>query len=244
MSSFINIPERLLPGDEELEYLRWQMFCELRVAIPGIIQSFDATKQTATVQIAIKEKLKVGLIVKDVDIDVLRDVPICTMRAGAFAVTIPVQAGDECLLIFGDACIDGWWQSGGMQTQMDRRRHDLSDAFAIVGIWNQKRVLQNYSTNALQIRTEDGTVLVELQNDTINITAPTVNVNASDTVTIQGSNEINVEGGVVSISGSTLDVSSSTVTISGTTSIQSIDFLSHTHTGVMSGGSISGPVSS
>ena len=89
-----------------------------RVCMPGIIQSFDAAAQTVTVQPALREKMLVDGDEYWIDIPLLVDVPIVVPRAGGYALTLPIQAGDECLVVFGDMCIDGWWQSGGVQNQV------------------------------------------------------------------------------------------------------------------------------
>lgn len=81
----------------------------------------------------------------------LLDVPIVLPRAGDYILTLPVQAGDECLVIFADQCIDAWWQNGGVQNPMERRRHDLSDGFAILGTWSQPRRLAKFSTDTMQL---------------------------------------------------------------------------------------------
>ena len=149
----------------------------LRVACPGIVRSFDATEQTVTVQIAIREKrLMADGTEQWVEIPQLVDVPIVFPRAGGYAVTFPVKEGDECLVIFGDMCIDAWWQSGGVQNQIDCRRHDLSDGFAVFAPWSQPRVLSNYSTDSVQLRNEDGSAYVEISGSTVNIKGGTVNI--------------------------------------------------------------------
>jgi hypothetical protein len=48
-------------------------------------------------------------------------------------VGFPIQQGDECLVVFADFNIDAWHYAGGQQTPLDKRRHDISDGFAIVG---------------------------------------------------------------------------------------------------------------
>ncbi len=149
----------------------------LRVACPGIILSFNPEEQTVAVQPAIREKrvLPSG-DEKWVDIPQLVDVPIVFPRAGGYALTLPVKPGDECLVVFGDSCMDAWWQSGGVQNQIDCRRHDLSDGYAIIGPWSQPRVLKNYSTNTAQLRNESGSAYVEVSGDTVNIVGDTVNI--------------------------------------------------------------------
>lgn len=162
-----------------------QAFIKLRCSVPGIVQSYDATQQTVTVQVAIRE----CLIMEDgaekwTNVPLLLDVPIVFPRAGGYVLTLPITQGDEVLVCFGDACIDAWWQNGGVQNQIDIRRHDLSDAFAIPGPWSQPRRVSNYSTNSCQLRNEAGTAYIELSGSTINIVGSAVNI--SGTTTIEG----------------------------------------------------------
>lgn len=167
----ITVPERL---QDDLEVLR-KMFdgfsSSLRVAAPGIIQSFNAAKQTVKVKIAIREKITnpKTRIVEDVEISELVDVLVFMPRAGGFSLTLPITAGDECFVIFADNCFDAWYQSGGIQNQTDRRRHDLSDGIAICGIWSQPKAIPAYSTNSAQLRNAAGSVMVEVKDDVVNI---------------------------------------------------------------------------
>lgn len=174
----INLNERA-PSEERQNRLDERAASiKTRVAIPGIIQSFDAAAQTVTVRPALREKLNLDGTEQWVDIPLLVDVPVALPRAGGYALTLPIQAGDECLVVFGDMCMDGWWQSGGVQNQVECRRHDLSDGFAIVGIWSQPRVLPNYSTSSAQLRNEEGSAYVEIAGSTINIVGGVVNIKA------------------------------------------------------------------
>jgi phage baseplate assembly protein gpV len=176
----------VLPSNEEELYhtLSDATSSGIRVAIPGIVQSFDATEQTVTVQASIRERVKQpDLTYKWIPIPLLVDVPIVIPRAGGLALTLPVQAGDECLVVFGDMCMDGWWANGGVQNQVEKRRHDLSDGFAILGVWSQPRVLNNYSTTSAQLRTDDGSVFVEVQESGITMQG---NVNIAGTLTTSG----------------------------------------------------------
>lgn len=159
----------------ESEYELYQRMGEkwatdLRVAMPGIVQSFDPVEQTVTVQPAIKERVidQVGNITM-VNLPLLLDVPIVFPRAGGFALTMPVRAGDECLVIFADMCIDAWWSQGSVQVQAEKRRHDLSDGFAILGAWSQPKRIANYSTTSAQLRTEDGTQCIDISSTGIDL---------------------------------------------------------------------------
>lgn len=150
----------------------------LRVAIPGIVQSFNATEQTVTVQPTIRERIRQpDLTDSFVPLPLLVDVPIVFPRAGGFSLTMPINKGDECLVVFLDNCMDSWWQSGGIQNQAEKRRHDLSDGVAILGMWSQPRVVSNYSTTSTQLRADDGNTYIDLKPGTINLVATNVQKN-------------------------------------------------------------------
>lgn len=160
----------------------------LRVAIPGIIQSYNATTQTASVQLAIMEKINMSGNLTWENISTLVDVPIMFPRGGGFSITFPVTKGTECLVIFSDMCIDGFWQSGGVgNLQPDKRRHDLSDGLAIITGISQPNKLTNVSTANLQIRSDDGGTLVDIAKGSIGLTATNVAINSTN-VTIAGKN--------------------------------------------------------
>lgn len=211
----INLPERMSPDTEMLHKLRSGLLSDLRVAAPGIIKSFDAAKQTVTVQVAIRERVNLDGKLSWKDIPILVDVPVCMPRAGGYVLTLPVQAGNECLVVFGDNCMDAWWQSGGVQNQIDMRRHDLSDGYALLGVWSQPRVIPGYSANSAQLRNDAGTVVIEVAGAAVNVTAPSVNVTGSETVNVSGN---------------------------GNTVIEDKVFLAHQHTGVEPGGGTTGGV--
>ena len=92
----------------------------------------------------------------------LTEVPIAFPRAGGLCITYPVAVDDECLVVFADACIDFWWQSGGIQSPKDSRSHDLSDAIAIFGLSSQPRKLPSVSANAIEIRTDSRSDYISL----------------------------------------------------------------------------------
>ena len=102
----------------------------IHVALPARVISVDMNKYTVDVQPVIREwhgkKTPPQLV----------GVPV--YFPGNFTYTI--NAGDECLVIFADTCIDGWWQTGDVSDPMVGRFHDLSDGFAIVGFRSKNRI--------------------------------------------------------------------------------------------------------
>ena len=201
-----------------------QFSSQLRVCTVATVISFDEDAQTVSVQPNQQEIMIPGLDAEPEaeTIEPLSDVPIWMPRGGGYSLTFPITAGDECLVIFADSCLDAWLQQGGTQPQMDKRRHDLSDAIALFGIWNQTRRLSAYSTSGASLRSDDGSVSITLsegtvtvQGATINVSAQTANVTGTEKVVINGNGQTVIEGGA---------------------------YLEHTHSGVMAGGGVSGPV--
>jgi hypothetical protein len=225
------------------------------VCSSDLVQSFDSDKQTVTVQLCIRERINLNGVLSWETLPLLVDVPVFMPRAGGFCITMPVSAGDECLVVFGDSCMDAWWQSGGIQNQMDKRRHDLSDGYALMGIWSQPKKLEDYSTNSIQIRNNAGTNKIELSSTglTLQFGATTLVLNAAG---------ITLNGAALSLTGtSTVNITSPTITETGITNIVGATnitgdlgisaivtmagkvFSTHTHGGVTTGNGTTGAVS-
>jgi Phage protein Gp138 N-terminal domain len=210
----------------------------LHVALPCIVASFDSIKQTVSVKPALTEIGYVsGLRTTQWKNLILVDIPIVLPGSDEYAMTFPIIPGNECLVLFADVAIDSWFQSSGQNNQIEERRHSLSDGFALFRPRSLPNVLPNYSTTSAQLRTRDGTVVVDIAAHQITVTAPTVQVSAT-TATVNASGTATVAGATVNVTGST------TVNVSGanTTHVDGKSFLLHTHSGVVTGGSLSGPV--
>lgn len=216
-TGYITLAQRTGEEEELYRIMIEGAMTRMRCASPGIIQSFDAEKQTVTVQIAIREKVVIDGNQEWRSIPILVDVPIMLPRAGGYMLTLPITSGNECLVVFGDNCFDAWYQSGGIQNQIDRRRHDLSDGFALIGVWSQPKKISGYSTNSTQFRDEAGTSYVEIKDSVINIIA-------ADTVNINGVNEINADSEKITITATEectinspkVEINSDTATINST----------------------------
>ena len=104
---------------ETREALKQDLFTSLHCALPGTVISFDAERQTAEVQPAVKR----GSLL----FPVLSDVPVF------MPVPFEVHPGDACLVVFADADIGEWFETGEPQESKSARKHSLSDGFAFVG---------------------------------------------------------------------------------------------------------------
>lgn len=161
----------------------------LHTCLPGIIDSFDPDTQTASVQPAIK---RIFTEQGPVALPVCVDVPVAFPGGGDFFLTFPVQRGDECILFFSERCIDFWFANGGVQLPAEYRLHDLSDAFAQVGVNSQPNKLAALQMDGAELRTRDRSTYLRLTEGTIYIkgnivhegdTTQTGNHTSSGTVT-------------------------------------------------------------
>ncbi|PQK95858.1 Gp138 family membrane-puncturing spike protein [Pantoea ananatis] len=245
-------PQCLAGGEEQaMKVLSDTIFSVLRVSMPGIIESFDPIACTCSVQPALKGQEADALgNFKSALLPVLVDVPVIFPRGGGCTITFPVKAGDECLVIFSDRCIDFWWQNGGVQEPVDPRQHDLSDAFAIVGPQSQANVIGSVSTTTLQMRTDDGAAYIELDpnSNSVNVVAPggfnvtTPLAKFSQAVTIAGL--LTWTGGMVGsiVSGTAAKITGA-IQFFGTLSSNGKDISDgHTHKGVQQGNDNTGGV--
>lgn len=242
MTANLSHVERIKPDIAQWKLFLEQFACDLKVAIPGIIQSFNPETCTAVVLVGVTEKMNMWTTTQqpngaaslscsqqETQVPLLPDVPVVLPRSNGFAITLPLQQGDECLLVFNDRMIDYFWQNGGgpggttpSSTNNNPRRHDYSDAVCYPAGISQQKVLAGYSTTSLQVRSVDGTTVVDVAEGQITVTAPTVNIAASN-VHITGSAGVTISGDLL-------------------TTIESRVFLEHTHAGVQTGGGISGQV--
>ena len=128
----------------DLRALIREILSSIHCCAVGFVESFDPQTQTACVRPAMRSRGKDG---SDIPAPLLRDVPVFFPGGKASAMTYPISPGDECLVVFNDFCIDGWFETGTATQPPSGRRHDWSDAFAFVGFRSRPNALQDFSEN-------------------------------------------------------------------------------------------------
>ena len=104
---------------DERDAFKQEIFHSLHCALPGNVVFFDPETQTASIQPAVQ--------LGSVAYPVLTDVPVF------MPVPFSINHGDACLVVFSDADIDNWFETGEASAPNSLRRHSLSDGFAFVG---------------------------------------------------------------------------------------------------------------
>lgn len=193
----------------------------------GEIVSFDKNDQTATIKVLHRWDNNYNTdLTETVDYPVLQKVPVVVLQGGGSVITFPIKAGDQCLLLFCDYMIDNWWISGSVGASDFPRKHDLSDAIAIVGLQALPKAIQNYSDYLhLQYNENSDIVIgeqIDVNNENINLNGATkvsetlevekdvtakANVDVTETLTAKQLNA------TTAASGSFVTVDNKTVTV-------------------------------
>lgn len=154
---------------EETEAAALSLQSRMWTAMPGIVQKVTPDVMTCEVQPCIMGRIEdQNGEVQHVPLPVLLDVPLVFPRAGGWHVHCPVKEGDEVLIIFASRCIDAWWQNGGVQQAMEVRMHDLSDGFALPGIYSNSeaaKVQGGLDTKAFIIRDDAKENYIEITDE-------------------------------------------------------------------------------
>ena len=191
--------ERINDSEQALRAILggWQR--KIWTSLPAIVDSFDPIKLTISAKPAIQmtQRMQDDSTIPLVP-SLLVDVPVLMFGGGGFTVTLPLQRGDEVLILFSMRCINAWWQNGDVQQQEEWRIHDPSDAIAIPGLRSLSRKLTGVNASTMQIRSDDGLLYLELAAGHIaNIVAPggiNITGNVNVTGTLKASGEITGNG--------------------------------------------------
>lgn len=122
----------------------------VRVALPGRIVSYDATRQSASIQLLIKHgELDEGGRRVARSLPICVDVPIMFPGSGDYRVTWPIAEGDTVLVHFCSSAITRWLARGGEVDPGIDRRHNISDAVAYPGLHDFAHVPTTAPTDAM-----------------------------------------------------------------------------------------------
>lgn len=142
------------------EYLK-----DVHTALPGIIDSFDAKTQLASVRPAVKRVFRSsdgeGERLDCVELPLVIRVPVVFPSGNGWHLTFPVKPGNECLLIFSERTIQEWRTQGGVREPSNKRFHSLTDGIAIMGLHSEPQAIKNYSQTAIELRTNGNKISID-----------------------------------------------------------------------------------
>lgn len=98
---------------------------------------------------------------KVVSLPIIQRVMVCQPRGADYYLKLPVAVGDTGIALFCERSIDAWSVSGGIIDPLDGRRHDLSDAIFIPGIFPESQPVPNASNDDLVMNNSGATVTLK-----------------------------------------------------------------------------------
>tara|TARA_R110000744_G_scaffold185884_1_gene305270 strand:- start:9730 stop:10455 length:726 start_codon:yes stop_codon:yes gene_type:complete len=162
----------------------------------GVVQSFDSSTQLATIKIAMKQVVDIGIDdVKTLqEYPLLLECPVFVLSGGSDFISMPITEGDNCLILFNDRDIDTWLNSGDGGIPATSRLHDLSDGFCLVGVRPLTDSIASYLASGIRL-SHNGDSLIDLVDGLIETTATLFKQNGDMQVT----DNMLVEGGLTVI---------------------------------------------
>ena len=145
---------------------------DVHVAIPAIVETYDATRQAVSVQPAIRRAYDDEEGTRTVEqLPIITDVPVIFPGAAGYRMTMPIAQGDTVMLLFSEASMERWLTVAGRQGEgdpVDDRRFDLSDAVAIPGLRTFTDALSDAPTDRMSLG-YDGGATVEFHQSEIRL---------------------------------------------------------------------------
>lgn len=220
--------ERFDDPEEHLRTIVEGYIANLWTSLPAQVVKYDAggngKAATVDLQPSVKgwRRLPNGKT-QAVSLPVIPGVPVQFPGSGNVHMTFPVAVGDHVLAVIPSRSTDTFQQSGGEQQPIDARTHDLSSAYALLGIRPNPQALNDVSTTGAEMRTTDGKTRVGVGND------GGVSINTDKGVSIAAAGNVTMTG---------------TLTVTGDVIANGISLVHHIHNGVQPGSGNTGqPVS-
>lgn len=120
----------------------------------------------------------------DIEIDSyppISGVPVSFICGANFSIQVPIEEGDDCIVLFCDGDLDNWVEGKGYVPAFSQDRHGLNGAVALLGIKNILTKVDNYITSGVRIKYKNSEI--ELNDSGITING---NVTVNGTITSVG----------------------------------------------------------
>jgi hypothetical protein len=148
--------------DSGIEEIVLSMLRGVHTSMPAKVISFDAEKQTCSVQPVLMRKR----VDQDAQpLPVIEEVPVVYPGSGDYWITFPLVADSYVLLVFSERALDAWLQEGDVIDPAKRRFFALSDAIAIPGLNPYpSSISPAVETDGLTIRKKDNSSYIKMKS--------------------------------------------------------------------------------
>lgn len=179
-----------------LNALKKDIKLEINCHAIGTVEEFNSSDQTITAKIVYKqtymERQNSGTYIPVAkDYPLLVDCPMLNLYGGNGGLTMPIQKGDTCLILFNDRDMDNWFGGGNNSPPQTSRLHSFSDGIALVGIRSLQSKLASYDAARVVLYKGDTKVAlgtkVNVQNASENLATILQDlINAIKAITVTG----------------------------------------------------------
>ncbi len=161
---------------------------DLHTSLPGVIQTYDETTQTATIEIQLQRLLeKADGTLTGETLPVIQNVPVWSYRTAKFFLSLPIEPGDTGDIIFSEASIGQWRAVDGIAAPDDVGRHTLSGAKFYPGLVKDSAVLTDDLSKATLGHVGGAKITID-ESDEIVID------NGSGTITMDAAGQVDING--------------------------------------------------
>lgn len=134
------------------DLIKRELFLEMNCHAVAKVKAFNSLQQTIEAEILYGQQYlqrdprsgKYSTVL--IKYPIVVDVPVVVMGGGGATLTFPIQAGDECLLMFNDRDIDNWYSGTPGGAVATDRCHSMSDGFALIGVRSKLTAIPGYDT--------------------------------------------------------------------------------------------------
>lgn len=151
---------------------------EVHVMLPGRIDAYDNDLQKADVEPLIRRlQLTVDGEINEA-LPIIPNVPVVWPRAGGFKITMPVNPGDRCMLVFCERSMEAYQIGQGRKgssaliQQTDPETfdmHGLTDPVAVMGWYNDAEALSPAPDTSDMVLGEHGGPVIHIGGDQVNL---------------------------------------------------------------------------
>lgn len=205
------------PEAEAARVLVDRQMLDYRTAIPGVVVAVSADGTTVDVQPAVSMAQTLDGETRGIPQPPMTGVPLIVYGSATLGlfVTVPVQVGDDGLLIVCDRAIDNFQHGSGVAMSPQSpspRHHDMTDAVFLPGLQRASGAIPGFNAG-------DPCVSVRNRDDSIHLQVGEFGVRVKGNLLVEGN---------IGASGSIIDGNG-------------IDLSTHRHGGVSTGVGTSGP---
>lgn len=201
---------------------------DLHTSYPGKLYNFNLKTQTADVEILIDnlyKDMKEGWEFHPKER--LEEIPVQFIRGAGFSLTHPIPDETPCYIFFSMRGQDNWKITGKKPEKSELpppdylRRFSFLDAVCIVGIHPVPLPIKEFNKEKIEIRNEDRTLRISLDNKIVEIVAGEnyINIDKEGNINISSTKNIKIKTGNIDIEANNTKIKSITEIV-GNTSIK------------------------